>query len=184
MCVLAWMHLCFCVLCLQTTMFVPQICVHMHVHFCVCVSTCVYAHLSFLHAFARMSISMLCPHLSAHLHLHGSVTVYLCSACVQNRYESVLRFRKWTLDLLGTRWRQANLHCLPEPLYNDWDGRSCLLTLQCCFETRKMTSQKDNLSCVAWPIPSSRVTLSGSISCLFLGRRAWTLTLLSTNHLL
>lgn len=34
--------------------------------------------------------------------------VYL-RVCVQNRYESVLRFHKWTLDLSGTRWRQANL---------------------------------------------------------------------------
>lgn len=33
---------------------------------------------------------------------------YLC-VCVQNRYESVLWFHKWTLDLSGTCWRQANL---------------------------------------------------------------------------
>lgn len=42
---------------------------------------------------------------------------------------------KWTLDLLGTRWRQAS--CLPEPSYNDWDDISCLRTPLCSAEVSK-----------------------------------------------
>lgn len=166
------------------SVFVPLICVHMRVDLCIWASTCSRARSAFVRAYTGMNISGLCPCFIESLYLHGSVNVYLCAACVQNRYESVLQFHKWTLDLLGTRWRQANLHCLPEPLYSDWDGSSCLLALQCSSETRKMTSQKDSLSCVLCLTPSSRVASSGSISCLFLGRGAWTLTLLPANHLL
>lgn len=111
MCVLAWMHLYvwLCALSADVNVSTCNLCAY------ACPFLCLHAHLSFLHAHMGMNISMFCSRLDAHLYLHGSVTVYLFGACVQNRYESVLRFHKWTLDLLGTRWRPANLAFIVYP---------------------------------------------------------------------
>lgn len=159
------MHLCLCALSPYVND-LKLVCISNA--FYVCVSTCHGARTvcPFLHAYMDVNL-LLC--LNAWMHTCACMGVWLCT-CVRAKQIREW-FYKWTLDLLGTHTQeggQFSLRCLPEPLNNDWDGRSCLLALQRRFETRKMTSQK-NVSCALWPTPSSRVALSGSISCLFLG---------------
>lgn len=110
---------------------------------------------------------------NAHNYLHQSVTSERTCVCVQNRYESVRRFHKWTSDLPGTRWRQANLaHIVYLSLrHNDWDGR-VVFTRSSCAAPKPGSRRLGETICLAHagPNPSSRVTSSGRISCLVLGK--------------
>lgn len=117
------------------------------------ISVCVYVSWRRFVLFACVhgyeSLSVVRPCLNAHLHLCGSVPVYLCGACA---CKTDTRVFCGFISELWTSWVHAgggkfSVHCLSKPLYNDWDSRSCLLSLLCSFETRKITSQKDNLSC-------------------------------------
>lgn len=144
----------------------------MHVHFgtflCVYVSQFTFVPFACIHGYESATV----------FNVHAWVLT--CTCMGERRCTWVVRackadtrvFRGLNFGPLGYTLEggQFSSHCLPGPLYNDWDGRSCLLALLCNFETREMTSKKnDNLSCVLWVTPSSRVTPSGSISCLFLG---------------
>lgn len=108
---------------------------------------------------------------SAHawMHTFTGMEVWLCTWCVVRacKTDSV---HKWTLDLLGTRWRPANLAYIVYWAFMQQLGQQNVFA-HCSMQLlpTKMTSQKDNLFCVLWPTPSSRVTSSGSISCLFPG---------------
>lgn len=84
--------------------------------------------------------------------LHWSVIMYLCGACKQNRYESVLWFHKWTLDPLRTRWRKPNLASMVYlSLYTMTGVANCVYSLcLCSFDTKTITSQKDNLSSILY----------------------------------
>lgn len=152
---------------------------HMHVCFCVCVSTCLVAHLFFLHAYLGTNISTLlasmleCP----------PVLLWECDCawCVVRacKTDSV---HKWTLDLLGTRWRQANLAYIVYRAFMQRLGWQNVFAH--CFVqplTMKVTSQKDNLSRVLWPF-KFKSYFNWKYFLFVSWRRAWTLTLLPANH--
>lgn len=148
----AFLGLCICVLWLQASV-TSNGCAH----------TCLF-FMHVLHAFMYMNISLFLVPMLEYILLIALECDFTWCAVHACKTDSVL---KWTLDLLVTRWRQAS--CLPEPSYNDWDNRSCLLTPMCSFETRKKRSQTDNFFCVLWRTSGSRIASSGSISCLLFG---------------
>lgn len=112
----------------------------------LCVTTCFFfSHLSFLHARTAMNTSMLsAPMLACTPLLAWSDCVPggWCVRAKQIRVFCGFISELWTLGYMLEEG-QLSLPCLPKPFYNDWDGRSCLLSLLCSFETRKMTTQKD-----------------------------------------
>ena len=149
----------------------PQSHVHTNVHLCVyvCLRAMSHACPLCMHTWAWIcQCSWFFSCVNAHLFFYGSVTVYpVCSACVQKTDTSVLWCHKWTLDLLDTCWRPANLAYIVYPSLYTMTGMADSVYSLLCAASR-LTSQRDNLSCVLWPTPSSGVASSGSISCLFL----------------
>lgn len=123
-------------------MCVYTVCILAFVHFLAltaslssnwCAHTCLFfVHLSPVFACIYVKISLfLVPMLEYILLIAWECDFTWCAvnAC---KTDSILR---WTLDLLGTRWRQAS--CLPEPSHNDWDEISCLCAPMCNVEVSK-----------------------------------------------
>lgn len=178
--------MCVCVgLCFVCIRQWSQICVHikcMSISVCVYVSWCRFVLFACIYGYESLSVAR--PWLNAHLNLHGSVPVWCVCACKTDTgvfcgFISEL-WTSWVHVGVG----KCSVHCLPKPLYNDWDGRSCLLSLLCSFETRKMTSQKRQFVLCTLTDSKFKSHFKWKYFLFVSRRRAWTLTLLSANHLL
>lgn len=136
--------MCICMLCF--------VCHDLKICTCTCLFKCMFylfvcaAHLSFWLAYICMNVSVFLAFMPERLLLIArecDCTWRVVRAC---KTDSVLL---WTLDLLGTRWRQAS--CLPEPFYNGWENRSCLLTHLWSFETWREDMSKKTI-CFVYPV--------------------------------